>query len=180
MHRVMALPLMLWAAPAAAEVKSATPASFELETVVTVDAPIAQVWETLRSPRRWWDPEHSYSGDAANLYLDAQATGCFCERLADKGSIEHAHLVYVAPGRMIRMVGALGPLQAEAVVGTLTWKLDAEGGGATRLTMSYVVGGFMRQGGETLAPLVDKVMANQVNRLKAAAEAPPPATGTPK
>ena len=41
--------------------------------------------------------------------------------------------------------------------------------------MSYVVGGYMRQGGETLAPLVDKVLGEQLTRLKAAAEAPAPA-----
>lgn len=162
------------ATPVAAGVTSSTANSFVIETVVTVEAPPQQVWEALRSPQRWWDPEHTYSGDSANLYMDAQATGCFCERTPkDKGSIEHAHVVYVAPGRMVRMVGSLGPLQAEAVVGTLSFKLDPAGG-ATRLTMLYVVGGHMRQGGEALAPLVDQVMTTQLARLKAAAEAPAP------
>ena len=157
------------------EVTASAPASFVLEASVTANAPIAQVWDTLRSPQRWWNPEHTYSGDAANLYLDSQATGCFCERMPkDKGSIEHAHIVYVAPGRMIRMTGSLGPLQAEATVGTLTFKLDPQGAGATKVTMSYVVGGHMRQGGEALAPLVDKVLSDQLARLKTAAEAGPP------
>jgi uncharacterized protein YndB with AHSA1/START domain len=161
---------------AAGEVTAAAPTSFVLESSVTADAPIGQVWDTLRSPQRWWNPEHTYSGDSANLYLDAQATGCFCERTPkDKGSIEHAHVVYVAPGRMIRMVGGLGPLQAEAVTATLSLKLDAQGAGATKVTMTYVVGGHMRQGGEALAPLVDRVLAEQLTRLKAAAEAGPPA-----
>jgi uncharacterized protein YndB with AHSA1/START domain len=170
-----AIAALTLATPAAADVTAATPNSFVLETVVTIDAPSAQVWDMVRSPQRWWDADHTYSGDSANLYMDAQATGCFCERVPkDKGSIEHAHIVYVAPGRMIRMVGALGPLQAEAVTGTLSFKLDPQGTRATKLTMTYVVGGFMRQGGETLAPLVDKVMATQIARLKTAAEAPPP------
>ncbi len=164
------------ASPAAAEVAASAPASFVVEHGATIDAPIAAVWDVLRNPQRWWDPEHTYSGDAANLYLDAQATGCFCERTPkDKGSVEHAHVVYVAPGRMIRMTGALGPLQAEAVTGTLTLKLDAAGDAATRLSLSYVVGGHMRQGGEALAPLVDKVLATQVARLKAEAEKAPAA-----
>lgn len=165
--------LLLTAAPAAAEVTASAPGSFVIEQTLTIDAPIASAWETLRAPQKWWDPEHTYSGDSANLYMDAQATGCFCERLSDKGSIEHAHLVYVAPGRMIRMAGALGPLQAEAVAATLTFKLDGEGSNATKVTLTYVVGGYMRQGGETLAPLVDKVLGNQLTRLKAAAETPP-------
>lgn len=167
------------ATPATAGVTSATPTSFVIETSVTIDAPPAKVWDTLRNPPAWWNPEHTYSGKSANLYLDAQATGCFCERLDDKGSIEHAHIVYVQPRRMIRMIGGLGPLQAEAVTGTLTFKLDAEGAGATKLSMIYVVGGFVRQGGEALAPVVDRVLGDQLARLKAAAEgASTPAPGT--
>jgi uncharacterized protein YndB with AHSA1/START domain len=160
------------AAPAAAEVKEAAPASFVLETVTTVDAVPDRVWDTFRDPRKWWNPEHSYSGDAANLYMDVQATGCFCERVPPKGSIEHARVIYIAPGQMMRLSGALGPLQAEAVQATLTFKF-AKAGAGTQVTMSYVVGGYMRQGGETLAPLVDRVMAEQLTRLKAAAEAAP-------
>jgi uncharacterized protein YndB with AHSA1/START domain len=172
-RNLVAAAALVLATPAAAGVTAATPNSFVIETVVTIDAPSQQVWDTLRSPQRWWDAEHTYSGDSANLYMDAQATGCFCERTPkDKGSIEHAHIVYVAPGRMVRMVGSLGPLQAEAVVGTLSFKLDPQGGSATKVTMLYVVGGHMRQGGETLAPLVDKVMATQIARLKTAAELP--------
>jgi uncharacterized protein YndB with AHSA1/START domain len=167
------------AGPAAAGVTASGPTSFVIEETVEVAAPPQQLWDVLRSPQKWWDPEHTYSGDGANLYMDAQATGCFCERLPDKGSIEHAHIVYVAPARMVRMTGALGPLQAEAVTGTLTFKLD-KGGSGTKLSMTYVVGGFMHQGGETLAPLVDKVMVNQLTRLKAAAEVAVAAEDTPK
>lgn len=163
------------ALPASAEVTAVSAGSFVIESTVTIDAPRDRVWQSVRAPQSWWDPEHTYSGDSANLYLDAQATGCFCERTPkDKGSIEHAHVVYVAPGRMIRMTGGLGPLQAEAVQATLSLKLDAEGEGATKVTLTYVVGGFMRQGGETLAPLVDKVFSIQLARLKTAAEGPAP------
>ncbi len=162
------------ATPASAGVTAATPTSFVIESTATVDAPAARVWEVLRTPSAWWNPDHTYSGKAANLYLDAQATGCFCERLDDKGSIGHAHIVYVQPRRMIRMAGGLGPLQAEAVAATLTIRLDPEGATATKVTLSYVVGGFMRQGGEALAPVVDRVLGDQLSRLKTAAEAAPP------
>ena len=162
MRRLLLLvPLILLAAPGRAEVVKATPAGFEITEAVTIDAPIAQAWATLRSPQKWWDKEHTYSGDSANLYLDAQATGCFCERLKDKGSIEHAHIVYIQPPQMMRLVGALGPLQAEAVTGTLTFTLAPEGSNATRVTLSYIVGGYVRN-------------------LKAAAEAPPAAEGEAK
>lgn len=174
-RHIATLGLLTLATPATAEVTASAPVSFVIETVITVDAPRAKVWDTLRNPQLWWNPEHSYSGKSANLYMDAQATGCFCEKLDDKGSVEHGHIVYVQPGRMIRLTGGLGPLQAEAVSATLAFKLDAEGAGATKVTMSYVVGGYMRQGGETLAPLVDRVLGDQLKRLKAAAEAPAPA-----
>ncbi|QNQ07946.1 ATPase [Sphingomonas alpina] len=172
-----ALAILPLATPAAADVVQATPAGFEIKQVVTVDTSIAQTWDTLRAPQRWWSKEHTYSDDSANLYLDSQATGCFCERMkgADRsgGSVEHARIVYIAPGRMIRLVGALGPLQAEAVTGTLTFKLDPEGSNATRVTMTYVVGGYVRAGADTLAPKVDEVLAVQMLGLKSAAESAP-------
>ena len=179
MHRIIAAVALTLATPAAAEVTTATPSSFVIETTVTVAVPRAKLWDMLRSPQLWWNPDHTYSGKSANLYMDAQATGCFCERLDDKGSVEHGHVVYVQPGRMIRLTGGLGPLQAEAVAATLALTLDSIDAGSTRVTMRYVVGGFMRQGGEVLAPLVDKVLSDQLARLKAAAEAPPAVAPAP-
>lgn len=160
--------------PAMADVVQATSAGFELSQTVTIDVPVARAWAALKSPQYWWDKDHTYSDDSANLYLDAQAPGCFCERIpAGNGSVEHAHIVYVAPGRMIRMIGALGPLQAEAVTGTLTFKLDPQDDKATRITMTYVVGGYVRAGADTLAPKVDEVLALQMLNLKTFAETAP-------
>ncbi len=159
------------AAPACAGVVSSSPTTIDIHDSVTVDAPVQQVWDTLRAPQRWWSKEHTYSDNAANLYLDTQATGCFCERLPDhKGSVEHARIVYVEAPRMMRLTGALGPLQAEAVVGTLTFKLDPEGSNATKVTLDYVVSGYVRAGADTLAPKVDEVLALQLAGLKKAAE----------
>jgi len=173
MSVMLALPL---AAPSAAEVVASTPTTMNIHHVLTIDAPIQQVWDTLRAPQRWWSKEHTYSGDSANLYIDAQATGCFCERLpGHKGSVEHGHILYVEAPRMMRLSAALGPLQAEAVTGTLTFKLDPEGSNATRVTLDYVVSGYVRAGADTLAPKVDEVLGLQIAGLKAAAEAPPPA-----
>jgi uncharacterized protein YndB with AHSA1/START domain len=175
---LLASMVVLGAAPASAEVVQATPGGFEVKQVVTVDAPIAQAWAALMLPQKWWDHEHTYSDDSANLSLDSHATGCFCERIPKtEGSVEHAHIVYIQPPRMIRMVGALGPLQAEAVTGTLTFRLDPETEKTTRITLDYVVGGYVRAGADTLAPKVDEVLATQMVGLKAAAEAG--VSGTP-
>ncbi|MBX9813576.1 MAG: SRPBCC family protein [Sphingomonas sp.] len=175
--------LGLTAAPAMAEVTQSSPTSFVITQSVTIAAPIDRAWATLRSPQKWWDKEHSYSGDSANLYLDSQATGCFCEKLPGKGSVEHGHLVYVEPPRALRMRTALGPLQTEGVDGALTITLEPEGEG-TKLSLSYVVGGFARAGLDTLAPKVDEVLALQLAHLKEAAETAPaqeeaPAEGKP-
>lgn len=159
-------------APAAsAEVVSSSPTSFVISQSVTIAKPQATVWAMLRSPQSWWAKEHTYSGDSANLYLDSQATGCFCEKLPGKGSVEHARVVYISAPSVLRLRGALGPLQAQAVTGTLTFTLESEGDGATRVKMSYVVGGFIPDGAEAMAAPVDEVMAVQLLALKTAAEA---------
>lgn len=182
MKRLALSALLLAAAPtsATADIVQSSAIGFELKQALTIDAPIARVWAALKVPQYWWDKDHTYSDDPANLYMDAQATGCFCERIPDsKGSVEHAHILYIAPGRMIRMVGSLGPLQAEAVTGTLTFKFDPEGE-KTRVTMTYVVGGYVRAGADTLAPKVDEVLALQILNLKTFAETAPVKTDKPE
>lgn len=168
---LMTMPLAV--APANADVVSATPTTFEINQTITVDAPIQRVFDTLRSPQKWWSKDHTYTDDSANLYMDSQATGCFCERIPGKGSVEHAHIVYIESPRIIRLTGGLGPLQAEAVAATLTFRLDPEGENATKVSMVYVVGGYVRGGADTLAPKVDDVLKLNLEGLKAAAEAPP-------
>lgn len=159
------------ATPARADVVVASPDGFELTFVQTINKPAAEIWDVLRSPQKWWSKDHTYSEDSANLYLDSQATGCFCEKLPGKGSVEHARIVYSQPPRMLRLSGALGPLQAEPVTGVLTFKLDPDGAGATKVTLTYVVGGHVRGGTEAMAVTVDRVLAQQLAGLKAAAEA---------
>ena len=74
-------------------------------------------------------------------------------------------VLYVAPAKTIRMSGALGPLQAHGLAGSLTWNLASAGEGTT-LTVTYSVGGFMEGGFEKMAPGVDGMWAEQVQRLK--------------
>jgi uncharacterized protein YndB with AHSA1/START domain len=162
------------ATPATADVVKAEAAGFVVEKTVTINAPADAVWETLRAPQRWWSKEHTWSGDANNLYIDSQATGCFCEKLPGRGSVEHARLIFVDKGKMLRMEGAFGPLQGEAIVATLTFELSPDGDNATKVRMTYVAGGYSPAGFDKLAPAVDGVLSAQLDGLKAAAEAPPP------
>ena len=176
--RLAAVALMaLVAAPvsmAQAEVVTQSSAGFVIKLSADTTATQSDAWKALITPSKWWSGEHTYTGDASNLWLDAQATGCFCEKLpkpADApaeqrmGSVEHMHVVYADPQRgVLRMVGGLGPLQGEALHGTLTITLKPIEGG-TRIEWDYVVGGYMRMSPEQIAPLVDKVLGEQLTRL---------------
>lgn len=157
--------LLFVAAPAAAEVKSATSAGFEVESRSVVSATPAEAYALLARPGEWWEDEHTYSGDSANMRIRLKAGGCFCERMPDGGTIEHARVVYARPAQQLRLQGGLGPLQAEAAIGTLTWTLKAVQGG-TEIIQSYVVGGYVRGGADKYAPIVDRVLAAQLEGLK--------------
>ncbi len=100
----------------------------EISQVVTVDAPIARVWDHVALAAALVEQGAHLLRRIPPTSMDGQATGCFCERFPDRqGSVEHARILYIQPPQMIRLSGALGPLQAEAVVGTLTFKLAPEG-----------------------------------------------------
>lgn len=185
-----AVPLALLASPACAEVVASSEAGFVIRLTEEVTASPQESWKMLLTPGEWWSSEHTYSGDAMNLYLDAQATGCFCEKLPRpkdapedqrNGSIEHLHVVYAEPNRVLRLTGGLGPLQSEAVHGTLTMTFKAVPGG-TRILWEYVVGGYMRYKTDKISPVVDKVMGEQIRRLgaKLGSKTPAPAKVTDK
>jgi uncharacterized protein YndB with AHSA1/START domain len=154
------------AAAARAEVKMVEPGGLVVRSVVTIAAPPDKVYAALITPGRWWDSAHSWSGDAANMTLDPVAGGCFCEKIpAARGSAEHARIVYVVPGKAMRLNGALGPFQSMGVAGALDWALKPVAGG-TEFSQTYSVGGYVPGGYQGLAPAVDAVMSDQANRLK--------------
>ena len=154
------------ATPARAEVLDVTPTGFTMKVSTEIAAvPRAIYLALVNQVGSWWDSEHSWSGSSKNMSIDARANGCFCEKLPGNGSVQHMTVLLAEPGRTLRMRGALGPLQEQAVVGTMTWAL-AEAGGRTRVDMTYVVGGYLRGGFEPVAKLVDQVLATQVHRLK--------------
>ncbi|MDB5677029.1 SRPBCC family protein [Sphingomonas bacterium] len=160
--------------PVAADVIDASAAGFTVSKTVSIAATPDVVWETLRAPQRWWAKDHTWSGDSANLYIDSQATGCFCEKLPGRGSVAHARVIFVDKGKLLRLDGAFGPLQSMAVTGVMTFELSPDGDKATTLKMTYTVGGYTPGGLEKIAAPVDAVLGQQLDGLKAAVEAPPP------
>jgi hypothetical protein len=151
--------------PAAAEVISAGQNGFEIRVTVHVAATPDKAYAALLQPARWWSSEHTFSGSAANLTLDAHPGGCWCETLIDGGFVEHMHVVYVAPGKMLRLRGALGPFQGLGVEGAMTWSVKA-GTSGTDISVSYAAGGYVKDGFDALSKGVDHVLGEQLERLR--------------
>ncbi len=108
---------------AAAEVISVASNGFEVGETAHTSAAADKVYAEMLTPAHWWSSDHTFSGSAANLVLDARAGGCWCETLANGGSVEHLTVVFVSPGKMLRMRGALGPFQSLTVDGVMTWSV---------------------------------------------------------
>jgi uncharacterized protein YndB with AHSA1/START domain len=153
------------AAPVGADVVDAAANGFSIRVTTEIDAPSADVFRALTDQLgKWWDPAHSYSGNAANFTIDARAGGCFCEKLPT-GGVQHMIVTHVEVPRTLVMQGALGPMATLGVSGAMGWTLD-EHAGRTQLQVTYNIGGYMPGGLAPLAPAVDGVLAGQVKRLK--------------
>lgn len=138
-----------------------------------LSVPPEQAWKAIVALPRWWNGSHSYSGKAANFTLDAQAGGTWMERWTDAAglahSVQHGQVLMVLPPKVLRLSAALGPLQALAVNGVLSLETGSQEG-KPFLRMHYRVAGAPDAGLEKLAPIVDRVMAEQFKRLKRLAE----------
>ncbi|MFO7278436.1 MAG: SRPBCC domain-containing protein [Pseudomonadota bacterium] len=161
-HPILALVLAPTAAIADVQVGAS---GFVVKHEATLDAPPARVYEALvRQIGSWWNPSHTYTANSGNLSLDTRPGGCFCETFPEGGGVEHLRVVYVAPGRELRLAGALGPLQLSGLAGSLRWRLSDAAGG-TKLELTYSVGGFMEGGFTEIAPAVEAMLGDQVARL---------------
>ncbi len=172
----------LVASPAAARVEASSEAGFAIVHEVDVAATPDALWAILIRPQRWWSGEHSWSGDVRNFSLDPRPGGCFCETLplllkpgtrprhpdgTPPGFVEHARVIHAKPGNLLRLSGVLGPLQSEALTGTLSFTITpGANSSSSKLKVEYVVGGYSRIPLKSVAPAVDKVLGEQVMRLR--------------
>jgi len=154
----------LFAGTARAELTQTDAHGFTIRHAFTVSAAPDDAYAAMLDIANWWDPEHSYSGDAANFSLQAVAGGCFCETW-DAGSTLHAEIIQVRDGAMIRMRGALGPLQEMGLSSLHEWTFEATDTG-TQITYVNLVRGWPGDELEALAPIVDAVQVAQMERLR--------------
>lgn len=155
----------LIASPATAEVVHADAHGFEVNETVPLVVPAPQAMAAFTDVASWWSKDHTYSGDAANLSLDARPGGCFCERFPKGGGIEHLRVTRFQPDEHIVLIGTLGPLLGEAVTGVMDVSVIKIAGGS-RLTLNYKTAGFESGNADKFAPAVDAMLADQVKRYR--------------
>lgn len=146
---------------------------FALKFTHDIAASPEVVYRSLTDIARWWDPSHTFSGQAASLSLDARPGGCFCEKLPG-GGVQHMVVIHADAPRRLILQGGPGPLASMGVAGAMEWVLTARNGG-THLEVTYNAGGYAPGGLAPLAPVVDGVFAGQIARLTRVAE-----TGRPE
>jgi hypothetical protein len=158
--------LLLAATCVRADVVDSAANGFTTKNTVEITGAASNVFDAVvKRIGSWWDPAHTFSQNAANLYIDTANGGCFCERLPDGGSVRHLNLVWLAPGKTLRFTGAMGPMQAMALTGSMTWTFT-EAAGKTRVELTWAIGGYAPGGADALAKIVDAVMMAQLQRLK--------------
>jgi hypothetical protein len=159
--------VMLSIVPATqAEVLDAEANGFTIRINTMVDAERMAVYKAaVDNVGSWWHSDHTISGYAQNLYIDARVPGCFCEKLGQGAGIVHMMVTYLSPGIVVRLTGGLGPLGLMGVNGNMTWEFDdAESG--TVVTLNYAVGGYFASGLDALAPAVNGVLEEAMTRLR--------------
>ena len=151
---------------AGAEVVDSAAGGFTVKVTLSVKAAPEDVYRRLiHNVGDWWSSEHTVSGSSHNLSIEEKPMGCFCEKLPNMGGVRHMEVVFLAPGKMLGLVGALGPLQSMGATGSMRIQLAAVEGG-TKVEVVYAVGGYLPKGMNTWAAPVDTVLTEQFVWLK--------------
>ena len=154
-----------------AEVIDAAAGGFTTRYSVAIDGSRQQVYHALvANIGQWWSDDHTVSGHASNLSIDARPMGCFCENLGDGAGLVHMTVTFANPGVMLRLTGGLGPLGLLGVAGNMTFEID-ESDGVSTVILQYAVGGYLDGGLDQIASAVDGVLVEVLDRLKQFVEA---------
>ena len=169
-----ALAVAVVAGAAPAEVVVVDEQGFVSEHRIEVAATPARVFEALAEETgAWWDPAHTYWGDASRVALSQCPIAlALCETSGDvEKFVIHLRIDAYRPGKSLVLSGGLGPLQSLGVAASMTFNLAATEQG-TRLDYRYIVNG--RDLAEWAEP-VDRVQGGQLTRLKRYIETGAPA-----
>lgn len=161
---LLAIPFGLFCSSSIAEVKEATDSGYTVEQTYESAAPADKVWDVLVKPSQWWSSGHTWSGKAENLSLDLKPGGGWDETLPDGGFVRHMSVIYCQPKKVLRLSGALGPMQEYAINGVLSISLT-EASGKTTVKVVYRTSGSFPGGLGKLAPVVDGVLKEQFTNL---------------
>ena len=165
LKRLLVLSILTLSSPLLSEVPDSSAHGFTSRNTAEIPAPPHEVYARLiHTVNLWWSPDHTYSGNATNLRIEARQGGCFCEDLPNGGVVEHLAVVYADPGRALRLTGGLGPLQATGATGAMTWELTESDAGTT-VDVTYTVGGYVDGGLDAWATWVDRVVREQLERF---------------
>lgn len=135
---------------------------FVTESIVSIRASAEHVFDTLGKISKWWDSNHTYTLDATNLSLDLRVGGRFLEEMENGQGVVHSTVIFSKRGELLRLSGALGPLQMLGAHGTLTFQFEPSELGVD-LHAKYVV---MARNLQEWAAAVERVLQEQLIRLK--------------
>ena len=167
----MSIALLVLPLAAAADVQQSAADGATVVHRYQVSASPDVAWSALTHPELWWPSDHTWSGSAANMRLRAEAGACFCENWGEN-SVEHGRVIMALPGKLLRIDGALGPLQDMAVTGVLSIKLAAKDAG-TEATVTYRVSGDASHRLDAgMIQAVDKVIGQQFGSFASFASGP--------
>ena len=157
------LPALLFLTnPAYAELVKTADDGFIVKHSVNIASDKAAVFTTMTGKvGEWWNPDHSFSGDAGNMLIDAE---CFCERWGDN-LVRHLNTEIWIEDSKVVMEGGLGPLKELGLAGTMIWSLASNEDADTTVTWKYHVYGFSETSVPELAVAVDGVLKEQIDRL---------------
>ena len=148
---------------AVAEVVASSDTHYVLRHQAMSEFSAEEVWQRLVKPSTWWHPDHTYSGDANNLSLEATAGGLWREDWSD-GSVVHGRVMLVQTGKVLRMDAPFGPLQGVGayVVWTITVTSEKDG---SVVVFEETATGPEGAGLDKLAGAVDGVKSQAIQRL---------------
>jgi hypothetical protein len=151
------------ATPAAAEVVERSADHFVLRYTSVMETTQDDLIASVEDIGNWWNPAHTYSGDAHNLSLTLDPGTCFCEALPDGSTFEHGWVSEYDPETGVLLEAPLGPLTGRTPLADwgIGWTGGPSGAG-WEVVMTYVVRG---PGLGAYADGVDAVMQDQFNRF---------------